>query len=396
MTIARFKWIVPGAIFLVAIGASLPTRAQTSSNQVQDNALGIAFTTLPPGWSVAPAGEFASNMIALVKTVNGQVEPVLGVGPLGTRNTSDERAASHAAAQEKVSKDTLGMNANVTQASITLAGSSGVMLQGMPGPKNVQIVLAHGGAAYAIVALGNSSLQSDQRQALTELHFIPRTAPFPAINVSARVGTSGPGDRRTIPRNLPGTNSVGPSPYAINGNVKMYVFWGNAVSAGCGSHGGALVDNCGGYFYGEGDHTGQDYYAIDWPLNLGNSIFPQTPTPQITYAGSTCCDGYWGYGNWVVLDNGWGVASYYAHLNDILVRAGTKANWSYAIGHSGTTGNSSGPHTHVVWVQNPSYDSLGRPYNAIAEPQSPLYTFSGTPAYFVYNSLYKGQTVNGW
>jgi hypothetical protein len=258
----------------------------------------------------------------------------------------------------------------------------------------VQIIVAHAGALYDIVTFDSNSIQPDQQQALASMHFNLRAGAFPPSNPPAPRGRS---ETRHIPalRHSTGSGS-GPSPYSINSNVAMYVFWGQAVSAGCGSHGGALATTCGGNFYGQGDHTGQDYYAIDWPLNTGNSIFPQTPTPQITHAGWTQ-GSFYGYGNWVVLDNGWGVFSYYAHMNDVSVTAGTKANWYNNIGHSGCTPGlpyCTGPHVHVAWVQNPTLDAYGQPFSGTAEPQTPLNTFSVN--YPVYNSLYSGEIVNGW
>ncbi len=103
-----------------------------------------------------------------------------------------------------------------------------------------------------------------------------------------------------------------------------------------------------------------------------------------------------GYGIWVVVDYGNG---FYAHMNDVAVVNGQGVSASTLLGHSGCTGGPQyckGPHVHAAWVQNPTLDSDGQPYNGTGQPQTPLYTFSQTPAYQVYTSLYSGEIVNGW
>ncbi len=181
-------------------------------------------------------------------------------------------------------------------------------------------------------------------------------------------------------------------PDTVPGSINMYVFWGNAVNAGCGSHGGALATTCGGNFYGQGDHTGQDYYAIDWPLYAGNSVFAQWGG-TVTFAGPVTGQLY-GYGNWVVVNYGSGFYGYYAHLQDWSVSAGQSVNVATVLGHSGCSGICSGAHVHVAWVQNPTLDSHQQPFNGTGQPQTRLYTYSSTYPY--YDSLSAGEIVNGW
>lgn len=54
-----------------------------------------------------------------------------------------------------------------------------------------------------------------------------------------------------------------------------------------------------------------------------------------------------GYGNLVVLDNGKGLESYYAHLAKIEVKEGQEVNTLTEIGQVGTTGHATGPHLHL-------------------------------------------------
>lgn len=315
----------------------------------------------------------------------------LSVQPLGTADTTDEATAAATAADQVVQRG--GGAASVTRTPITVGGLKGVMLQGMPGPANVQIVLAHGGALYNVVTFDSNALQADQRQALASLHFIARSGSLPSPNPPTPQGTHETRPSPQAPNAGTGANAS-VTPNTVSG-VNMYVFWGNAVNAGCGSHGGALATTCGGYFYGQGDHTGQDYYAIDWPLYAGNSIFAQGSNGgTVTHAGWTQ-GSFYGYGIWVVVSyGGGGVYGYYAHMQDVSVGAGQGVGNRTVLGHSGCTGNCSGAHVHVAWVTYPSLDGYGQPYNGTAQPQTPLYTYSST--YPVYNSLYSGEIVNGW
>jgi murein DD-endopeptidase MepM/ murein hydrolase activator NlpD len=53
-----------------------------------------------------------------------------------------------------------------------------------------------------------------------------------------------------------------------------------------------------------------------------------------------------GYGNHIVIDHGGGIATLYAHLSQIFVAEGQDVQQGQAIGASGSTGYSTGPHLH--------------------------------------------------
>jgi murein DD-endopeptidase MepM/ murein hydrolase activator NlpD len=55
---------------------------------------------------------------------------------------------------------------------------------------------------------------------------------------------------------------------------------------------------------------------------------------------------YGGYGNFILLDNGGGMATGYAHCSQIFVSAGQHVQKGQAIGAVGSTGASTGPHVH--------------------------------------------------
>lgn len=59
-----------------------------------------------------------------------------------------------------------------------------------------------------------------------------------------------------------------------------------------------------------------------------------------------------GYGNFVRLNHGGGLATGYAHMSRFAVRAGTRVRRGQVIGYVGTTGLSTGPHLHYEMYRN--------------------------------------------
>lgn len=86
-------------------------------------------------------------------------------------------------------------------------------------------------------------------------------------------------------------------------------------------------------------HTG-----IDIASPNGKVGSPVTPFMEgtVTYAGEI----FWGYGKHIIIDHGDNVTSLYGHLDKIFVVPGQKVKIGQVIGNMGTTGWSTGPHTH--------------------------------------------------
>lgn len=59
-----------------------------------------------------------------------------------------------------------------------------------------------------------------------------------------------------------------------------------------------------------------------------------------------------GYGKLIVIDHGYGVETYYAHLSEIQVSEGQYVSADTVIGLSGNTGRSTGPHLHFEIVES--------------------------------------------
>jgi len=80
--------------------------------------------------------------------------------------------------------------------------------------------------------------------------------------------------------------------------------------------------------------------GIDFRATVGTRIRSAAPG-TVTNAGLTG-----GYGNMVEIDHGNGVATRYAHLSTVLVKAGDRVKAGEVIAKSGNTGRSTGPHLH--------------------------------------------------
>lgn len=94
------------------------------------------------------------------------------------------------------------------------------------------------------------------------------------------------------------------------------------------------------YFHSK--HSGLDIAVGGWAYN---GVIPAIATA----AGTVVRTGWWpDWGNLVVVDHGGGYLSYYAHLDSIAVSYGQKVSQGQKLGMIGSTGDSTGPHLHLV------------------------------------------------
>jgi hypothetical protein len=89
-------------------------------------------------------------------------------------------------------------------------------------------------------------------------------------------------------------------------------------------------------------HRGQDFNAP-----YGTNVVA-TGNGTVTFAGNRND----GYGNYVMIDHGFGYQSLYGHLSKISVSLGLNIKRGDLIGLSGNTGSSSGPHLHYEIIIN--------------------------------------------
>jgi hypothetical protein len=95
----------------------------------------------------------------------------------------------------------------------------------------------------------------------------------------------------------------------------------------------------------------QDYPAtgghmgIDWGIPLNTPIFPAAVGKVISAGWNNQ-----GYGNLVIMEHADNIKTYYAHLSIVgKVANSVVDDIRLPLGHSGTTGNSTGPHLHFEY-----------------------------------------------
>ena len=106
-------------------------------------------------------------------------------------------------------------------------------------------------------------------------------------------------------------------------------------------------------------HTG-----VDFALKPGNPIYA---------AGDGVVESvkfeFFGYGNSVLIDHGFGYKTRYAHLKSIGVVEGMKVKRGECIGESGNSGRSSGPHLHYEVLYKGNYVNPANYYDLTITPE---------------------------
>lgn len=104
-------------------------------------------------------------------------------------------------------------------------------------------------------------------------------------------------------------------------------------------------------------HSGKAKYAFDFAIPVGTPLTAMADgvvlyTYDKTKPGDPCYNGggssCFPYANYVVLRHGDGTASIYKHLSKVQVNVGDFVPSGTAVGLSGSTGYSTGPHAHVM------------------------------------------------
>jgi murein DD-endopeptidase MepM/ murein hydrolase activator NlpD len=103
-----------------------------------------------------------------------------------------------------------------------------------------------------------------------------------------------------------------------------------------------------------GPRWGRQHEGIDIAAPVGTDVFASMDG-TVSFSG---WDG--GYGNLVIIDHGNGLQTYYAHNSELLVKKGQEVAKGTHIAEVGSTGNSTGPHSHFEVRKN---GSPVNPYN---------------------------------
>lgn len=106
-------------------------------------------------------------------------------------------------------------------------------------------------------------------------------------------------------------------------------------------------------------HTG-----VDFALDPGNPVYATGDgvVESVKFE-------FFGYGNQVVINHGFGYKTRYAHLKNIGVVEGMKVKRGECIGESGNSGRSSGPHLHYEVMYKDNYVNPSNYYDLTITPE---------------------------
>ena len=106
-------------------------------------------------------------------------------------------------------------------------------------------------------------------------------------------------------------------------------------------------------------HTG-----VDFALKPGNPVYATGDgvVESVKFE-------FFGYGNSVLIDHGFGYKTRYAHLKSIGVIEGMKVKRGECIGESGNSGRSSGPHLHYEVLYKDNYVNPANYYDLTITPE---------------------------
>jgi murein DD-endopeptidase MepM/ murein hydrolase activator NlpD len=98
-------------------------------------------------------------------------------------------------------------------------------------------------------------------------------------------------------------------------------------------------------------HTGVWHFGQDFNAQYGTDVFA-TGNGTVTFAGWSSN----GFGNYIMVDHGYGYQTIYGHLSKINVPVGMNIKRGDLLGLSGNSGTSSGPHLHYQIEYNGNHE----------------------------------------
>lgn len=101
--------------------------------------------------------------------------------------------------------------------------------------------------------------------------------------------------------------------------------------------------------YGDGLHTGSDYYAVDW--NLPGSADDGKPVRNVSWGTAYFVAWDGAYGKTVKVDYGSGLTARYSHLKSYSVNSGAYVARGWTLGAVGNTGSGAGGTYHLHFTE---------------------------------------------
>lgn len=101
-------------------------------------------------------------------------------------------------------------------------------------------------------------------------------------------------------------------------------------------------------FAQSGAYNGKGHNGIDLGATIGTPVKAVLSGTVVETGNTDAYPGCYSYGKWVLIKHGNGLATLYAHLSEIKVRAGQRVQTGQVIAYSGNTGYSTGPHLHFT------------------------------------------------
>ena len=101
-------------------------------------------------------------------------------------------------------------------------------------------------------------------------------------------------------------------------------------------------------FAKSGAYNGHGHNGVDFGTAIGTPVKAALSGVVVETGNTDAYKGCYSYGKWVLIKHGNGLASLYAHLSDIRVKAGQRVNTGQIIAYSGNTGYTTGPHLHFT------------------------------------------------
>lgn len=106
-------------------------------------------------------------------------------------------------------------------------------------------------------------------------------------------------------------------------------------------------------------HTG-----VDFALDSGNPVYATGDGVVVSVKFE-----FFGYGNHVLIDHGFGYKTRYAHLKNVGVVEGMKVKRGECIGESGNSGKSTGPHLHYEVIYKDRHVNPANYYDLTITPE---------------------------